>query len=194
MNTIASLVTEDPMQARELLVALGDLLRDATSLGDEQPLAAEIAWLERYVAIHAARFPGQFSVRWEIDADVRQARIPSLLLQPLVENALSHGMAQATEGHIAIAARWEPAGDGERNLFLEIRDDGPQLGPPREGGKGLTIVRRRLALRTPSSDDAFALVRIGDWTCARVVLREATASEFTGRGVARDGGPTRTEA
>lgn len=169
MNAIAGLVTEDQNQARELLGCLGDLLRDATSLGDRHSVTDELAWLERYVAIHRARFPGLFDVAWDVPPEVRAARIPALLLQPLVENAISHGVARldGEGGHVVIHGRKTAA-----SLVFEIRDNGRGPGPRRAGGKGLAIVTRRLELESQEGREnaSFVLERDGEWTKARVTL------------------------
>lgn len=167
MNTIAGLVTEDPTQARELLVALGDLLRDATSLGDRHAVEDELAWLRRYVSIHAARFPEMFEVTWDVPREVRRGTIPALLLQPLVENAISHGVSRVERGKIVVRGHI----DGDAVVF-EVRDNGKGPGPRRVGGKGLSIVVRRLELESSEADasKAFSLERDGEWTVARVRL------------------------
>lgn len=165
MNTIAGLVTEDPSSARELLVSLGDLLRDATSLGDRHSVEAEIAWLERYVSIHSVRFPGLFAVEWNVDRDVRRETIPALILQPLVENAIAHGLSRVEGGRLVVSA----SRDGDR-LVLKVTDNGPSLGAKRVGGKGLEIVTRRVALESGATPATFELAREDDRTVARVVL------------------------
>ena len=165
MNTVAGLVTEDPASARELLVSLGDLLREATSLGDRHSVAAEVAWLERYVSIHSVRFPGMFEVEWNVERGVRDETIPCLLLQPLVENAIAHGISRVEGGKLVVAARREGA-----RLVLEIKDNGPALGARRPGGKGLDIVTRRVALEAGDSPASFELARDEGMTVARVVL------------------------
>src|SRR5262249_32313742 len=92
LNAIAGLVTEDPREARRLLVCLGDLLRDAVQETSElQRLDKQIAWLRRYAQILEARHHGVLSFRWDVAADVQQAMLPRMLLQPLVENAVKHG-------------------------------------------------------------------------------------------------------
>jgi hypothetical protein len=163
MNTIAGLVTEDPASARELIVSLGDLLRDATSLGDRHAIEAEIAWLERYVSIHSVRFPGLFEVEWNVERDVRHETIPALILQPLVENAIAHGLSRVEGGRLVVSASRH-----EDRLVLEVKDNGPSLGAKRAGGKGLEIVTRRVALE--SNTATFDLAREDGMTVARVVL------------------------
>ncbi len=165
MNTIAGLVTEDPSSARELLVSLGDLLRDATSLGDRHSVEAETAWLERYVSIHSVRFPGMFEVEWNVERDVRHETIPALILQPLVENAIAHGLSRVEGGRLVVSASRH-----EDRLVLEVKDNGPSLGAKRAGGKGLEIVTRRVALESGATPATFDLAREDDMTVARIVL------------------------
>lgn len=163
MNAIAGLVTEDPAQARELLGALGDIFRDASSAEASHTVDEEVAWLRRFVAIHEMRFPDQLSVAWDVAAEARAHLVPALILQPLVENALQHGALRTADGRLGIRARCE--GD---DLVLEVRDNGPGLGPRREGGKGIALVEKRLALE--SVPGRLVLGREGDDTVARVVL------------------------
>jgi DNA-binding LytR/AlgR family response regulator len=99
LNAIAGLVTEDAAEARRLIAALGDLVRDALSDGDEpRPFAAEVAWLRRYAEILEARHRGLISFRWELAEETLAALVPRLLLQPLVENAVTHGALRKRDG------------------------------------------------------------------------------------------------
>jgi hypothetical protein len=148
LNAIAGLVTEEPREARRLLAALGDLLRDA--LRDEQewqPLAAQIEWLKRYAQILEARHRGDLSFDWEIHADCERNTLPRLLLQPLVENAVKHGALRA-RGPGRVWVKTELVAEGNR-LVCTVRDNGPGTGPGpiRNGAFGLESVRRRVALR-----------------------------------------------
>ena len=146
LNAIAGLVTEDPREARRLLAALGDLLRDALRDGDEmQSLEEEEAWLRRYAEILESRHKGSLSFLWEIDAEVRTVRVPRLLLQPLVENAVKHG-ALRRRGGGQVIVRAARAGE---NIVCTVLDDGPGFaeGPVRQGAVGLAVVRRRLELK-----------------------------------------------
>ncbi len=166
MNAIAGLVTEDPAQARELLGMLGDVFRDAADTAPSHTVAAEIAWLRRFVAIHELRFPEQLTVRWEIAPEVASRLVPSLILQPLVENALQHGALRVREGALCISAYAVGAA-----CVLEVRDNGPGVGPRRVGGKGLALVERRLALESMgSAQQTLTLLREGGETVARVRL------------------------
>jgi len=147
LNAIAGLVTEDPREARRLLGALGDLLRDSVATdGEMQTLDEQIEWLRRYAQILEVRHAGHLAFHWELAGGTRQALLPRLLLQPLVENAVKHGaLMRAGGGEITV--RTELA-DGPR-LICIVEDNGP--GVPnratRPGAFGLVSVRRRLALR-----------------------------------------------
>jgi hypothetical protein len=147
MNTIAVLVRENRnAEAVTLLARLSSLLRmslDNTGV-PEVTLQQELDFLGHYIEIQKARFSDRLNVRMAIAPEALRARIPNLLLQPLVENAILHGIAPKTEpGHVDVSARV----DGDV-LHLEVRDDGPGLvngrAPVREG-VGLANTRERLA-------------------------------------------------
>jgi LytS/YehU family sensor histidine kinase len=112
-------------------------------------LRTELNRLASYVELQRMRFGDRLSVSMRIDPDVMNARVPSFLLQPLVENAISHGIApRRGAGHIDVAARC----DGRR-LILSVRDDG--IGPPPVGDRrervGLGSTRARLAAMFPGT-------------------------------------------
>jgi len=172
LNAVAGLTTEDPEKARELLALLGDLFRDASGFSAYHSVADELAWLERYIAIHELRQPDVLSVQWQVDDAARRYRCPALLMQPLVENALMHGALRSRPGRLTVSARLEAG-----NVVFETRDNGPALGARRPGGKGVSIVERRLELEGAAAM-AFSLHRDGAETVARVrlplVLAEVT--------------------
>lgn len=153
LNAIAGLVTEDPREARRLLAALGDLLRDALRDGDEMhTLDQEEAFLRKYAEILESRHKGALSFKWEVDPEVRGAPVPRLLLQPLVENAVKHGaLRRRGGGTVTLRASLvpRPSGDGPDVLECAVLDDGPGFseGPIRQGAIGLSVVRRRLELK-----------------------------------------------
>ena len=147
LNAIAGLVTEDPREARRLLVCLGDLLRDAVQETSElQRLDKQIAWLRRYAQILEARHHGALCFRWDVAPDVHQAMLPRLLLQPLVENAVKHGALRRGDGAGEVVVRASRRGDGV--LVCVIEDNGPGMpdADVRAGAFGLQAVRRRLEL------------------------------------------------
>jgi signal transduction histidine kinase len=146
LNTIAGLVGQDPDEARRLLGGLGDLLRESAEEGDEmQTLDKEIAWLRRYADILETRHRGALSFRWEIGEETRLTRVPRLLLQPLLENAVKHGaLRRRGGGEVCVTIGREPDG----RVRCVVSDNGP--GPAertRPGALGLALVTRRLAAR-----------------------------------------------
>ncbi|AHG93746.1 histidine kinase internal region (plasmid) [Gemmatirosa kalamazoonensis] len=146
LNAIAGLVRRGERDAAVTVLArLGDLLRATLDrgLGPETPLAQELAMLETYLDIERARFGDRLTVRVHVPSELGDALVPSLLLQPVVENAVRHGVAQrAGPGAVDVRA-W--ADDGR--LTVEVRDTGPGIPPNgslREG-VGLSNTRARLA-------------------------------------------------
>ncbi|MEP6731075.1 MAG: sensor histidine kinase [bacterium] len=145
LNTIAMLVREQDVTASVRLISqLGDVLRQVLRSAETQEvaLAEEIEFTRKYLEIEEVRFADRLRVEWNLDDDALSAVVPHLILQPLVENALRHGIARREEsGLLQIAAR--RAGD---RLVLSVRDDGPGLGAMGEAsdGIGLANVRARL--------------------------------------------------
>ena len=125
-----------------MIAGLSEMLRyTLEQTSQEVPLEEELRLLERYLDIQKIRFGSRLAVRLSIDEDTRGVRVPMLLLQPLAENALRHGIEKsAGPGVLEIVARRR----GDR-LRLEIRDSGPGL-PPGEtkNGVGLAVTRERL--------------------------------------------------
>lgn len=148
LNTISSLVHENPEAADRMIVRLSELLRRTLDHGENQEveLREEIRFLKSYLEIEQMRFPDRLSVTFDIDARADQLLVPHLILQPLVENALHHGLLNREEGgRIEVTAR---VVDNQR-LELRVRDNGFGL-PPQEvaqarEGIGLKNVRSRLA-------------------------------------------------
>ncbi|HEY6109680.1 MAG TPA: histidine kinase [Gemmatimonadales bacterium] len=147
LNAIAELIHEDPDAAERMVGQLADLLRRTleTDGSAEVPLATELELVDRYLDIQAVRFQDRLRVRWEVAGDVRAARVPAMILLPLVENAVRHGVsARPGPGEVGIRARREAD-----TLRLEVWDDGPGLDPsaqraPRRG-IGLANTQARLA-------------------------------------------------
>ncbi|MBL9203501.1 MAG: histidine kinase [Opitutaceae bacterium] len=122
LNSISSLIFTSPKAADEMLCALSELLRSVLEVADraEQPLEDELQFTQRYLAIQQLRFADRLRVEYKIAADVRRVLVPTLVLQPLVENAVVHGVAFRMEpGVVTISAR----SDGGR-LHVEITDTG----------------------------------------------------------------------
>ncbi|HEU5217350.1 MAG TPA: histidine kinase [Gemmatimonadales bacterium] len=144
LNAITVLVRDqDTGTASRMLEQLGEVLRQAlqTDPSHEVTLAGELEFLDRYLAIEQVRFSDRLRVQFDIDPAATRAAVPRFVLQPLVENALRHGIARRTEGGtLTIAARRE--GD---DLVLEVSNDGPALDPAAVEGLGLGNTRERLA-------------------------------------------------
>ena len=143
LNAITVLVRDQKTrEASEVLEQLSRLLRQVLQRehGELIPLGQELQFIEEYLGIEQVRFSDRLEVRWEIDEAVRDALVPAFILQPLVENAVRHGIAKRVEnGIVEVIARREGA-----LLVLSIRDNGPgyEVGSPE--GVGLTNTRARL--------------------------------------------------
>lgn len=150
LNTISATMYEDPRAADTMLSRLAELLRVSlrTTQTQEVTLASEIEALDHYVALLRARFGDRLDLRIDVEAGLRRALVPSLILQPLVENAVRHGnLTRLGTGRIEVRARRVEAADGRR-LRIEIEDDGPGLEPSakEETGIGIPSTIERLRL------------------------------------------------
>jgi len=146
LNTISGLIRTDPEGADKMIDRLGDLLRMTLHKSgiQEVPLKEELDVLETYLEIEQTRFGNRLTVDMHIPPEVLDAMVPSLVLQPLVENAIRHGIApNARPGWIAVQASRE-----DDDLVLQIRDSGDGLPPDRlmalNRGVGLDNTRARL--------------------------------------------------
>jgi ligand-binding sensor domain-containing protein len=150
LNSILALIGKDSSRARRMVERLGDLLRASleTDPGQIVTLERELSILELYLGIERMRFRDRLDVVFEVDPAVRYADVASFLLQPLVENAIKHGMhGRAGRGVIRIRAVHE----GER-LVLQIEDNGPGIpstGGARQSGIGVRNTRQRLETLYP---------------------------------------------
>jgi two-component system LytT family sensor kinase len=145
LNAITVLVRDqNTAAASRMLELLSDVLRLVLRAegSPETPLSAELHFLERYLAIEQVRFSDGLQTRVEADAAIRRAAVPQFILQPLVENAVRHGITRRTDaGLLEIMAQR----DGD-TLVLTVRDNGPGLGPASAAsGVGLVNTRARLA-------------------------------------------------
>ncbi|HEX6049656.1 MAG TPA: histidine kinase [Gemmatimonadaceae bacterium] len=148
LHTISAFMQEGEIEAADRMITrLSDLLRLALdSAGDQEvPLRQEMDFLRRYLEIQQIRFQDQLRVRLEVPDELLDARVPSLILQPLVENAIKHGITPRAEGGQVMIQVTRTDGD----LRLAVRDDGPGLVDPARGhsssGVGLANTRARLA-------------------------------------------------
>ena len=145
LNAIAALLKTNPDAAEGMILQLSDFLRvTLNNTGrSEVTLREELEFLERYLAIEKTRFQDRLSTRFRIRTEVLDARVPNLLLQPLVENAIRHGIARDRRaGRLEVSATHEKG-----RLLLRVTDDGPGAPPGRvTEGIGLTNTRERLRL------------------------------------------------
>jgi signal transduction histidine kinase len=159
LNTISSHVERDPKLTRRMIEHLGDLLRMSLESKDRQevPLAEELAFLEHYLEIQKIRFGDQLRVVMDVAPEVKYAAVPSMFIQPLVENAIRHGISRRAAGGTLIV-RAKPLGE---RLEIRVMDDGVglPLGWTLEGseGLGLSITRQRIAGLHPNGASRFVV-------------------------------------
>jgi two-component system sensor histidine kinase AlgZ len=172
MNTIAALARTDPASAEDAVADLADLFR--ASLRDIQeriPLAEEIEVSRTYARIERLRLGDRLTVDWQLDEPLPRAAVPALLLQPLVENAVYHGIERIPSGGtVTVSCRR----DG-RHVLLAVENPVASDRPRREGGSriGLENVRERLELTFPG-EASFAVSDSGGRF--RVTLRFPAAA------------------
>jgi two-component system sensor histidine kinase AlgZ len=146
LNSISALTSIDPARARDMCVLLADFLRMTLGMGEKAviPLREELALLEKYCAIEKVRFGDRLTVNEEIQEETKDCAVPPLLLQPLVENAVVHGIAQLPEGGwIRLRAT---SNAGRIGLTVENSWDSEAVSS-RKNGVGLKNVQRRLEAR-----------------------------------------------
>ncbi|HEX2209877.1 MAG TPA: histidine kinase [Longimicrobium sp.] len=160
MNAISALIPAEARPARRMVARLGDLLRIALEHEETQEvtLREELAFLQPYLEIEQARLEDRLTVAMEIAPETLDARVPHLILQPLVENAIRHGIAPRIEpGRVEISAT---RGADDRSLHLEVRDDGPGVDRDSQArtrkGVGLANIQSRLE-QLYGGDHRFAL-------------------------------------
>ena len=151
LTTIGYLIQTAPPRALETLLRLTSLLRGVLrSEGEFTTLGRELELVESYLDIERARFEHRLRVTVDVPARLRHIRLPPLLLQPLVENAVKHGIGhKQSGGEVEIRARIDRTGDAQRHLALSVKDTGAgttyqALERGRAAGVGLRNVERRL--------------------------------------------------
>ena len=142
LNSISALTTVDAKRAREMCVLLSDFLRKSLKLGERNSvsLEEEMDLLKAYLAIERIRFGSRLEVRWEI-TETGSAPLPPLLLQPLVENAIKHGIASLPEGGVLLIRSER---EGPRVAITLENPADPEVEPPQGLGMGLRQVKERL--------------------------------------------------
>jgi signal transduction histidine kinase len=151
LNSVVSLIDTDPRGAREMVVRLSELLQASFRRLDDElvPLDSEIEMARAYLAIEQIRFGPRLRVAIDVADDARAVEVPPLLLQPLVENAVRHGIAPLPRGgEVRVTARR----GGNDRLLLEVHDSGAGAVDESllDGGRGLLLTRRRLENVYPS--------------------------------------------
>jgi sensor histidine kinase YesM len=145
LHSVSALIHSDPNAANDTLVLVSEMLRHAvrTSRVQKVALREELATLQLYTQIEEVRFGDRLRLTWDINPETLDAAVPHMLFQPLVENAIKHGLEVSSEaGRVTVSA--ERVHD---HLHISIVNDGPVLGavsPRRGAGVGLAITRRRL--------------------------------------------------
>jgi len=163
LNSISALTSIDPARAREMCLLLADFLRLTLGMGEKNVirLAEELELLEKFMAIEKVRFGERLQMEENIQDEAKACLIPALLLQPLLENAVSHGIASMAEGGwIRLQAQVQ---DGRLGILVENERDDEAPARRRTGGVGLRNVRSRLearygkeaAFRIDPSEDRF---------------------------------------
>jgi two-component system, LytTR family, sensor kinase len=179
LNSIAGLIRENKSgEAIAMLVCLSDFLRHTLSESNRQevPLSEELEFVEQYLAAQKVRFAERLQLSVDVPMELRDAAIPNLILQPLVENAIKHGIAKRMEGgSVRIAAI-----SLDNRLRISVSNDGPSLAPDWEiasTGVGITNVRARLkALYGDAASLALHTLSLGGVEVALTVPLRTAAS------------------
>ncbi|MGH9454837.1 MAG: sensor histidine kinase [Terriglobia bacterium] len=166
LHSISALTSSDAAQAREMCVLLGDFLRRTLGLGEKAmiPLSEEMAMLECYLGVEKVRFGSRLDVKEDLDPEALEGLVPPLVLQPLVENAVVHGISSLPEGgwiRLAVSRQ-------EENLMIVVENRFDLEAPrARRNGVGLENVRRRMEA-CYGTQAGMHVARDGD--CFRVAL------------------------
>jgi two-component system LytT family sensor kinase len=159
LNTISAQVEREPRLARQMIEHLGDLLRLSLASHSRSvvALAEELAFLDHYLAIQKIRFGDGLRVEMNVSADVKYALVPSMFIQPLVENAIRHGLSPRSGGGTIIIQ----AERSHDQLHIRVLDDGVGLptgwSPKNPMGLGLSVTRERIAGLHPHGSSHFSI-------------------------------------
>lgn len=168
LNSISALLEEQPGEARRVIAHLADLLR-ASLRADALhvvPLEDEIDFVRRYLDIEQIRFGDRLNVTLRVDPATRRAAIPSFLFQPLVENAIRHGLARVESD----ARLWVSAERLDGSLVIHVMDNGPGMTRLAREGIGLANTRRRLRELYGAEQSLSLSTRAGGGTDVRVEI------------------------
>jgi LytS/YehU family sensor histidine kinase len=175
LNTIAGLVHEQPDKADAMLTALSELLRMTLESSNEQELLLqrEMDFVERYLTLLHARFEERLQFSLSAEAESRAALVPSMLLQPLVENAVEHGLQSKPGGGKVTVRAWR-----EENLLrITVSDDGVGLREGESTRDGIGLGNTRARLRGLYGDKASLTLRNENGVTVEVALPFRTRSE-----------------
>ncbi len=180
LNSVASLVRRDPDSAREMIVKLGNILRRLLRKGDSfVPLREELEFLDDYLDIEVARFGDKLKVVKELESASLEHLVPSMILQPLVENAVKHGFSSTVDGgSIYIRSRC-----AEQRVVIEVEDDGVGMSAPSAStgtGIGMVNVTERLQVVYGDAAEITIESQPGRGTLVRMVLPMLQAEEMGG--------------
>jgi two-component system LytT family sensor kinase len=181
LNSVASLVRRDPDSAREMIVKLGNILRRLLRKGDSfVPLREELEFLDDYLDIEVARFGrDKLKVVKELEPASLEHLVPSMILQPLVENAVKHGFSSTVDGgSIYIRSRC-----AEQRVVIEVEDDGVGMSVTSAStgtGIGMVNVTERLQVVYGDAAEITVESQPGRGTLVRMVLPMLQAEEMGG--------------
>ncbi len=146
LNSISALTTADPSRARDMCIRLSDFLRTSLRLGERGtvPFLEELVLTRTYLDVERIRFGDRLRVKQSFDRECEDCQVPSLLVQPLIENAIKHGIATLIEG-----GEIDISGGRSRNLMRFVIENpfDPDAPAPERNGFGLINVRNRLEAR-----------------------------------------------
>ena len=165
LTSAITLLRRNPEQAATMMLRLRHLLRMSVMHQEAQEvaLADEMEIVESYIAVERARLQERLAFDARISPAARSALVPPFVLQPLVENAVRHGISQSAGGGGVVIRAWVT----RSRLMLEVEDDGAGIHPPLRSGIGLTNIRSRLT-HLYGADDAHLTI---DSDAARTVVR-----------------------
>jgi LytS/YehU family sensor histidine kinase len=152
LNSVSALTSRDPQRAREMTVRLAGFFRRSLGLAAHRKitLAQEMELIRDFLAIEKVRFGERLVTEEALEKGALDCLVPPMIIQPLVENAIKHGIGHLTEGGLLLVAAWR---DGPRLSITVSNDVDPDAPAARRGGIGLSNVRQRLACAYPNEAD-----------------------------------------